>query len=464
VDTCGVCGGDGSSCDLRVEGYIWLSRTSRQLEFDALFYAALPGISMTVDSFPEYNNRTSSVPSRDTSRLLTQRKAATYIDPHWHAKRLLDSSSSAFGYQRMGQGSDHLLRKNCTHPVETAWTRSDEPSLEHVGSSKGRQLTRVGAWPVTYLVPGGRTVSYTGASIASAFVRATTEAAERGIVTDISTLPLVQILPIPGNSVCEGGETPENAVGDCQEARICASPAGIGEPIPCGGNGACNYFSGVCLCSLGYVGLDCGQCSPGYVPKTVYYSGEARGYVGISKVQCSAIAPIISTTPGPSNGSTASSGNHSDGSGKVGVITRLPGSDGSAGKWWRSWYGYAAAAGSGALVAACAIAAVSAGWKMRRAAKVIDGDDVGFRRILVMPAESVGLPDDPTFLESAQARLQQQRRTVAAVNTALQGFDGETGRGFVSAANGARGRAVDRENGELEGGVRSLFGVQRGRR
>jgi EGF-like domain len=140
-----------------------------------------------------------------------------------------------------------------------------------------RRRRLLAATPVSYRVPpGGAPVS--AGELAAKFVVAGAKAAASTDLLSAPAVPVPTVVGVPGNGVCEIGETFANSATtgapDCPEPLPCPAASSLeggnylGSPAAdCSGNGICNRASGMCACSTGYTGAACDLCNTamGYV-------------------------------------------------------------------------------------------------------------------------------------------------------------------------------------------------------
>lgn len=330
VDDCGVCGGDGSSCDRRILGTLALSGGGRPGRFTELLQRQLPGVA---------------VASLETSALAqgaVQRLAA-------HAWDHNPSSSGSSMTPRVAEHGPGTSVAMLPEAFVSASGRYEGPSAgmetlrRLVLNSAGPSRMAVG-YQIMHDAAGGGVV-YTAAQLSTAFVMASADATAEGELTEASPLPAVSAQGVPGNGFCELGETPSNSAGDCAEPLLCDTPPRVGAAEPCGGNGVCDPRTGACVCARGYGGIDCGTCDAalGYEEQEVRLPG------GSFAVLCSVV--YVASQRGAAGGVAAGS------SGQVGAASAGAGGDvsGAAGGWdwsWESvrWYVAVGVTGLGLLV------------------------------------------------------------------------------------------------------------------
>lgn len=243
VDDCGVCGGDGASCDRHILGTLALAGAGLPRRFTELLQQRLPGV------------------------------AVVSLEISGHARRL---TAHAWDRNPPGSGGDRIPHVTDNHrgpgtpvavpPEQIVYglDRAATPSFDMDGqrrlllNSAGQSQVAV-EYRIAYDAAGGGVV-YTAAQLSAAFVQASADAVAEGELTSVSSLPAVSAQGVAGNGFCELGETPDNSRGDCTEPVLCGTPPYVGAAEPCGGNGVCDPRDGACVCARGYTGVDCGTC------------------------------------------------------------------------------------------------------------------------------------------------------------------------------------------------------------
>lgn len=339
VDECGVCGGDGSSCERRIRGSLALAPDGRPARFTEILQARLPGVVFT---------------SSDAGAAGRRRRLANAWGPSTpHSMRSVNLVDEV-------QADDPLpaqagLLPSLGHAMPSA--SADASPRQHRHLLDAQQASQV-AVEYRIMVDGGEggSVVYAADQLAAAFVGASADAAAEGALTAASPLPAVLAQGVPGNGACELGETPGTSDGDCPAPLLCRTPARVGAPEPCGGNGACDPRSGACACARGYVGIDCGTCDAALG----YEEQEVKGLDGGMLVLCSVVFEASSRTAAP--------GDADSGPPQAGTPDEVAaGGGGDASDWsWASLRWTAVVAG--VTVVAMAMAMV---WTMRRRLRLL---------------------------------------------------------------------------------------------